>query len=57
MASGSIEQRYKVEITLTGEVRDADGNLLNTIHPVVEQEMTADEIEAFGLPRPDVDNT
>jgi hypothetical protein len=37
------EQRYEHRIVATGEVRDADGNLLNTVTAESSEELTEDE--------------
>lgn len=38
-------QLYRLVITATGEVRDAEGNLLNTVPVEQVLEVTADEAE------------
>lgn len=46
------DARFLVKIVATGEVRDADGNLLSTPEFVGEQEMTEAELRAAGLEPP-----
>lgn len=44
-----MAERYAVTITAIGEVRDAEGNLIETIPVQAAGEMTLDEVaEAIG---------
>lgn len=47
MSTPQEPTRYELRITATGEVRDADGNLLNT--PTAESTVTVTEEEARAL--------
>ena len=41
-----MAERYAVSITAIGEVRDADGNLIEVVPVQASGEMTLDELEA-----------
>lgn len=46
------ELKYEIKVIAEGEVRDKDGNLLNTIPIEDTVIMTAAELDARGIERP-----
>jgi hypothetical protein len=48
-----MPQLYEVVIQAAGEVRDADGNLLDTVTATSTERLTADELKARGITPPE----
>lgn len=43
------QQMYQITVTATGEVRDADGNLISAEPVEATMEVTADQLAELGL--------
>lgn len=44
--------KFEVKVTATGEVRDADGNLISSEPIETTMVLTGDELDQLGIPHP-----
>jgi hypothetical protein len=50
------EMKFEIKVVATGEVRDADGNLLSSTPVEQTAIVTEDELRELGLPVPEKEN-